>query len=730
VRVKAVVDYVLGREFETNSMRRSLKSAPVRIALAAAVLIVGCANAWAQDEDPPTRAGRLSVADGGVSLEPAGVSDWTAAGINRPLTSGDRLWTDQNSRAEVDLGAAVMRLGPLTGFAFINLDDNIAQMQLSAGTLIVRVRALQANQIYEVDTPNLAVTLVQPGEYRLEVDQTGAATWVRVTEGAAEVSAGGQTLVVNDQQAVHFSGTQALTYESVPVGGPDELDAWSGARERGLEDSSSREYVAEDLPGTQDLDDNGRWESAPEYGYVWVPTVTVVGWVPYRYGHWCWVAPWGWTWVDDTRWGYAPFHYGRWVHWNNSWAWVPGPRRARPVYAPALVGWVHGPGYGGSDAFGSNVGWFPLGPREVYEAPYRVSPGYARRVNLSNTQIINPNVITATSGGTPHRYVNNNGAAVTSVTEDVFVSGLRVGAHTLRVTPAILAGAAVAATAPAIAPVRQSVLGPSAGRGVARTPPPVANRPVLAFTVPPRAPASFERQLEAVQANGGRPLARPDLARLPASAAAPSVRLVAGGAAAPRPLPLHAPPGTPAAPTPVEPSFAERAHSLQNSQLPSSTRGSYAPAPTVAESAPAAPGAAELAPRSDRPAGVPPSAPYGSQRNPQPAQPSGESPGVAGGTLYHSQPIAPPAARAPAASASEPGSRAAPPPERLPHYRAQVAPPAAPPVPAAPHTSAPPPASSVQAPPAAPPVHGSPPPSAPQTHSAPPPARDSTSRPQ
>ena len=668
-------------------MRRSPYSVPVRVAFVAAVLFAASGGARAQGEDPPTRAGRLSVTDGSVSLEPAGMSDWAAAGLNRPLTSGDRLWTDQNSRAEVDFGDAVVRLGPLTGFAFLNLDDSVAQMQLSSGTLIVRVRNLQTNQIYEVDTPNLAVTLVEPGEYRLEVDASGASTRVRVTEGAAEASGGGQTFVIRSQQAVRFTGTQSLAYQNVPVGVPDELDNWSGARERGLEDSNSREYVAEDLPGTQDLDDNGHWESAPEYGYVWVPTVVVVNWVPYRFGHWCWVAPWGWTWVDDARWGYAPFHYGRWVHWNNAWAWVPGPRRTRPVYAPALVGWVHGPGFGGSTAFGSNVGWFPLAPREVYEPPYRVSPGYARGVNLSNTQIINPKAIGAASGAAPPRYVNNTGSAVTSVSQEVFVSGQGVGGHTLRVAPSVLAESAVTAMAPAIAPVRQSVLGPGGGR-VTRPPPPLANRSVVAFTVPPHAPAPFDRQLDALQANGARPLTRADLARLPPSAGTPPVRLVASGVAAPRSLTPQAQSGTlPAAVTPAEPTFSERVRALHSTQLPASSRAPYASAPGVAASEQALVPPAATAAAVERPPTAPASSPSAPPRVSALA-PTSERPSAAptGGTLYHTQPVMPPAAH-----------------------------PAAPTVGATSH--APSPAAPAQ-PPAA------------QTHSAPTPARDTNSRPQ
>ena len=78
------------------------------------------------------------------------------------------------------------------------------------------------------------------------------------------------------------------------------------------------------------------------FGALWIPRSVATGWVPYRLGHWVWVHPWGWTWVDHAPWGFAPFHYGRWVFVRARWCWVPGPRRIRAVYAPALVVFVGG----------------------------------------------------------------------------------------------------------------------------------------------------------------------------------------------------------------------------------------------------------------------------------------------------------------------------------------------------------------------------------------------------
>jgi hypothetical protein len=577
----------------------------MRYELLLLVLLGGaaCTAAPADELDPPGRAARLSHVEGSVSLEPAGMQEWTAAALNLPLTTGDRVWTDRNSRAELDLGAAVIRMGSTTGFAFLGLGDATAQMQLTGGTLIVRVRDMEADQVYEIDTPNLALSLQRPGDYRVEVSERGDVTVVKVSDGAAQAVGGGQTVAIGEQQQVVFSGTTQLTYDVRNLGPPDELDGWSAAREQQVDDAASAEYMPSDVPGTQDLDNNGTWQEIPEYGYVWMPTTVVAGWVPYGRGRWVWVTPWGWTWVDAAPWGYAPFHYGRWVPCTNSWCWVPGPRRLRPVYAPALVAWVGTPGAQTAGAPGGNVGWFPLGPNEVYVAPYHVSPAYARLVNVNNTRLVSSTYINHIyeQTGTPH-YVNNRAAAVTSVPQSVFVSGQQVGAHALHVAPALLAASLVTAAAPAIAPSRQSVLGSAEGRIVARPPAALLRRTVVAHHPPPRAPAMFDDQLAAIQANGGRPLARAELAQLQPQTADASVRVVAisgpvvthaGAAAHPAETHAAAPP-----PTMIPAPFAERERILQHPQLsgpPPADRSTARPRanafvpPELAEPEPSAP---------------------------------------------------------------------------------------------------------------------------------------------
>jgi hypothetical protein len=497
---------------------------------------IGVSVALADDADPPGRVARLSFTKGAVSLQPAGVQDWTDATVNRPLTTGDKLWADQDSRAELDIGSAVIRLGSMTGFSFLNLDDQTAQMNVTAGTAIVHVRDLGENQSFEVDTPNLALTVQSPGDYRVEVNDSGDTTVVKVSNGEAQVTASGQTVPMHTQQAYTFTGTDQVTVDAGSVGAPDVLDQWSLDRDHHEEQArdESNQYVAPEVAGAQDLGDYGTWQDTPDYGYVWTPTAVAADWSPYHYGRWVWVAPWGWTWVDDAPWGFAPFHYGRWTYLGSRWAWVPGPRRIRPVYAPALVAWVGSPVAGVSVSIGGGrgVGWFPLGPREVFVPCYHVSNNYVRNVNISNTTIVNTTYITNVYENrvTNVTYANRNRpGAVVAVSQSVFTSAQPVRGHTMRIPEGELARLGSHGVAPAIAPVRDSVMGHGPDVNVRRPPAAFINRPVVARIAPPPAPVSFERQQQAIRANGGRPLARSQITELQPRAANPQVRVVTPG---------------------------------------------------------------------------------------------------------------------------------------------------------------------------------------------------------
>jgi len=474
------------------------------IATLSLCLVFGLARAQEDaptEADPPDRAARLSFLQGDVSLQPAGEDEWADAIVNRPLTTGDKLWTDQGARAEIYVGQAAVRLGSDTGFSFLNVDDDTIQMRVTAGVINVHVRALDSNDQIEIDTPNLALSLLRPGDYRVEVNDAGDTTVVKVSEGEAEASGGSQNVIVHAQQAATFTGDEQPAAQFASLGAPDEFDSWSLERERRDDQAASSrtaQYVAPDVTGYQDLDDNGTWSSDDEYGYVWTPTRVAVDWSPYRDGRWVWVAPWGWTWIDDAPWGYAPFHYGRWAHVRNRWCWVPGPRHVRAVYAPALVGWVGSPGVSVSVSVGGGgVGWFPLGPREVYVPARRYSHRYVERVNVSNTVIVNRTYITNVYNNRERNVTYRNRAvpgAVTTVSRTTFTSAQRVRGRQIRVDEREISR--TTAVAPRIEPVRESRLGAGEARRNVRVPPQaVVNRQVIVKRSPPPSGAHFARNV-------------------------------------------------------------------------------------------------------------------------------------------------------------------------------------------------------------------------------------------
>jgi len=456
------------------------------------------AQAQAQIVDPPTRVARLNYVQGAVSFQPAGEQDWLEADINRPLTTGDNLWADKDSRGEVHIGATSIRLSSDTGISFLNLDDRTVQLQLAQGTIEVHLRRLEPGNAFEIDTPNLAFTLAASGEYRIQADPDGNSTAIIVREGAGQVTGAGESYDLTAGQQYIFNGTDQLTFDAQAAPEFDNFEDWCQAQDQRENSSASARYVSRDVDGYYDLDGNGDWQTDPDYGAVWVPAGVAVGWAPYRYGHWVWIGPWGWTWVGDEPWGFAPYHYGRWAQVRGgSWGWVPGPMVVRPVYAPALVGFVGGAGFGVGVGFGngfSGVAWFPLGPRDVFIPGYRTSPRYVQNINVTNTRVVNvTQVTTAYNNYVVNRNVGasrvdytyaHNAVAVTAVSRETFVGAKPVATGFVRVTPEQLQNAHVIPQTP-LAPTRSSYV--AAAAKPARGTPPVAfsERPVVARLNPP-----------------------------------------------------------------------------------------------------------------------------------------------------------------------------------------------------------------------------------------------------
>ncbi len=475
----------------------------------AGILAVGALTLCAQD-DPPSRVARLNFMEGAVSLQSAGHDDWTAAAPNYPLTIGDHIWADDNARAELHIGSTAIRLSQHTALAFLNLDDRMTQVRLSAGTMNITIRQLNDDESYEIDTPNSAVSLLRPGSYRVDADPDQQVTTVTVRSGDAEVTAG-PAFPVHAGQFASISGEDQPNTQVNPAGAPDDFDRWWMARDDSFARRPPSRYVSPNMIGYEDLDANGYWRDVPGYGPVWYPNTVPAGWAPYHFGHWVWVDPWGWTWVDDAPWGFAPFHYGRWAFIGGVWGWVPGPVYARPVYAPALVAWVGGGGFGAGMAFGvgGGVAWFALGPREPFIPAYHVSEVYVNRVNM--VEVTHINVVNVTNV----TYVNRTvPGAVVAVSRTDFASARPVARVAVVVPPRELAAATVTTRE---FPVnrQQAFAARPAAIVVAHPPQNVLRARVVTKTPPPRATATMARPAAAPGYRPPAPVNRPAVAPAP-----------------------------------------------------------------------------------------------------------------------------------------------------------------------------------------------------------------------
>ena len=362
-----------------NFVRRSVLLATV---FGTGVLgITGVVNAQNQ-ADPPARVGRLAFAQGTVSFHDAQDANWTAASVNDALTTGDSLWTEPNARSEVSVSGTRVRLDQSTQLDMLQLDDSRTRMQLGQGRLDIKTFSMDTSQPYEIVTPRGTIKLEAQGDYYVEAGSTDDPTRLGVRSGAAQITGlNGQVLAVRAGEVGEISGDAATPQLHTIQSAPPPMPTYWAQRDQQIS-YDQPQYVSADVVGYEDLQAYGAWSNDPDYGQVWSPRNVSSDWQPYYTGNWAYSQPYGWTWVDEQPWGFAPYHYGRWANRNNRWFWVPPERQARPVYAPALVAFIGGAEL--SIALGGNsqpVGWFPLGPREAYVPPYTNDRNYYNRIN-------------------------------------------------------------------------------------------------------------------------------------------------------------------------------------------------------------------------------------------------------------------------------------------------------------------------------------------------------------
>ena len=383
--------------------------------------------AWA---DAPGRVARLSTFAGEVQLANER-EDWRSIPRNYAVTSGDNLWVSEGGSAEFDVGPVQIWLAGGTNVNFERLDDQSMIARVSQGTMAVRIRTWEQQDTMRVLTANGEIAFLQPGFYVVNAASQYAPASLNVRNGQAEVLTNGPSLIVNRGDNVVLDGNgvrfdRNANYANNSNGG---FESWAVSRDRRNDRWESRNagQLSPWMVGARDLDEYGSWDNDYEYGRIWYPTAVAANWAPYRNGRWSWVQPWGWTWVDDAPWGFAPFHYGRWVRVGPRWAWSPGSSVGRPVYAPALVTFFGGNGWSVSANVGPTYSWVPLGWNEPYVPWYTYSPTYWRQVNRPYVRNI------AEEPWRPRNYMHASvPGAITAVTGAAFIGGRPVAQNLVR----------------------------------------------------------------------------------------------------------------------------------------------------------------------------------------------------------------------------------------------------------------------------------------------------------
>lgn len=332
--------------------------------------------------DLPGRVGRVAEVQGKAWFFDEEQQRWSEAQRNRAITEGDRFQTERGSRLQLGIGSTEFRLSGDTEITFERLDEDRVRVSVQRGSLALRVRSREVVRELELRSAHGRFWPEKVGHYR--IDRADGRTVLTAWRGALAVDAQDQRLVVETGRSAELmregrDGT-VVSWGNVEQ---DEFSDWVARDEQRDDRASSERWISPEMTGANELDRHGRWDRHPEYGMVWSPLRVSVDWAPFRHGRWTWHVRWGWTWMDDAPWGFATSHYGRWSSWGGRWVWVPGAYVARPVYAPALVGWVGGaaPGVSVNINLGPSVSWIPLAPRDVYVPHFRHSPRYVERVN-------------------------------------------------------------------------------------------------------------------------------------------------------------------------------------------------------------------------------------------------------------------------------------------------------------------------------------------------------------
>ena len=334
-----------------------------------------------------SRAVRLSSVEGNVRVVQDGEVIADPALANLPLFEGSEITTGNEGRAEIQFeDGSVARLSPNTTLALSVLQQKgtgtRTEIVMNSGLAYFELQPSTPEHSFRVNYGPAAFSASSFSVIRVISDTPPAS--LAVFSGNIHLARGETVQVdIHSGESLTLEGSDSASYNLTESIEPDSWDAWNSDRDQVLNTESADKTAAtgslKDYPsvGLSDLDANGNWYNVPGQGYVWSPydaQLEGASWDPYGYGHWVYYPRFGYVWVSDYAWGYAPFQCGLWDYFDNfGWSWAPGAG-CNPWWGEGF----YGAGYYGGGGWGYRLGNYPPGyhpPRRPLPGPIHPRPG-------------------------------------------------------------------------------------------------------------------------------------------------------------------------------------------------------------------------------------------------------------------------------------------------------------------------------------------------------------------
>src|SRR5580700_3830304 len=217
-----------------RSSRHQRKLVPLAILMFLGLTVSATGQVRMPPGRAPERAAILQYLSGEVSVAPSATNQWTAARLNQPLTPSENLWTATNSRAEINVGDGFIRMNSEASLTVVALSLSNVQVSVNQGEVSLTVFRLPPGEIYEIDTPNAALTVTKTGVYRVVVKPEEEQTLVTTRKGSIVATGRGPAVTINSGQQVSFLNGNSLQHTAQKAPPPDGFEDWASVRDKRL----------------------------------------------------------------------------------------------------------------------------------------------------------------------------------------------------------------------------------------------------------------------------------------------------------------------------------------------------------------------------------------------------------------------------------------------------------------------------------------------------------------